>query len=185
MKVRTGRIFICDLILPVIPSTRFFNLKRLLFRWAGINIAAKVRCVSSVRFKSGGPITIGEDTWVGHDVLFVGGEASVTIGKYCDIAPRVLVATGSHKVDLLGRRAAGEGYSSPVRIGDGVWICAGAIILGGTNIGEHSVVCAGAVVRGDFPARSLIGGVPATRLSHLNGKNSGELSFGPRIDVIE
>lgn len=144
-----------------LPATRFFGLKRGMLRLAGARVADKVRIASSARFWLGGPLQVGSDTWIGHDVLVVGGDAPVEIGARCDIAPRVTIATGTYRIDPDGPRVAGKGYSLPVKIGDGCWIGTGAIILGGTAIGEHSIVAAGAVVRGQFPARSLIGGVPA------------------------
>jgi len=106
-------------------------------------------------------LEIGSHTWVGHDVLVVGGESNIKIGMNCDIAPRVLIASGTHEIDGVGKRAAGKGYSLPIIIGDGSWICAGAQILGGTEIGSHCIVAAGAVVKGAFPDRCLIGGAPA------------------------
>jgi acetyltransferase-like isoleucine patch superfamily enzyme len=52
-------------------------------------------------------------------------------------------------------------------VGAGTWIGARVTVLDGTSIGERCVVAAGAVVKGDFPARSLIGGVPARVLRSL------------------
>lgn len=145
----------------ILPATRFFGLKRWLLRAAGAQVGEGVRCASSARFQLMGDLSIGGDTWIGHDVLVMGGDASISVGKYCDIAPRVTIATGTHRVDPTGLRVAGDGYSLPVQIGDGCWIGTGAIILGGTIVGANSVIAAGAVVKGEFPARTLIGGVPA------------------------
>lgn len=144
-----------------VPQTRNFGFKRWLLRLAGANLGEGVKCVSSARFQLQGDLNIGADTWVGHEVLVVGGGASVSIGKNCDLAPRVSVATGTHRIDPAGSRVAGAGYSLPVQIGDGCWIGTGAIILGGTTIGANCIIAAGAVVKGEFPARTLIGGVPA------------------------
>jgi len=153
-----------------LPATRFFGLKRWLLRVAGARVGDGVRCASSARFQLTGELSIGSETWIGHDVLVVGGGSPVSIGRNCDIAPRVTLATGSHQIDPLGARVAGEGYSLPIVIGDGCWICAGATILGGTIIGSHSIVAAGAVVKGHFPPKSMIGGVPARVI-----RSTGEL----------
>ena len=69
-----------------------------------------------------------------------------------------MVVTGTHQIDLVGSHVAGLGYSLPISIGDGTWICTSATILGGATIGERSIVAAGAVVKGVFPANVLIGG---------------------------
>lgn len=138
-----------------------WGLKRNLLRWAGASVEHNVSCVSSAKFHLTGALHIGHDTWIGHEVLVVGGDAYVSLGACCDIAPRVTFVTGSHQINPAGPHVAGEGYSHPISIGDGCWICTGATILGGTRIGERSIVAAGAVVKGDFPAGCLIGGLPA------------------------
>ena len=51
--------------------------------------------------------------------------------------------------------------SKPIKIGNGVWVGAGAIILPGVTIGDHSVIGAGAVVNRDIPANCVAVGNPA------------------------
>jgi len=51
--------------------------------------------------------------------------------------------------------------NTPVRIGAGSWLGAGAIILPGACIGRNVVVAAGSVVRGEVPDYSVVAGVPA------------------------
>jgi acetyltransferase-like isoleucine patch superfamily enzyme len=50
---------------------------------------------------------------------------------------------------------------APVRIGDHVFVGAGAVVTMGVRIGDHSVVAAGAVVTRDVPAYTVVAGVPA------------------------
>ena len=168
--MKANRSFVVNLTMRLLPSTRCFGLKRSLLRWAGGKIDNNVRCASNSVFLLGGELSIGYDTWIGHEGLLIGGRASISIGANCDIGPRVTFACGSHRINPKGPHVAGESYSSPISIGDGCWIGVGATILGGTKIGERSVVAAGAVVKGEFPAGCLIGGVPARVLrTSLNG----------------
>ncbi len=51
--------------------------------------------------------------------------------------------------------------NSPVSIGAGSWLGAGAIVLPGTRIGRNVVVGAGSVVRGVFGDHCVLAGVPA------------------------
>ncbi|MFD5826112.1 serine O-acetyltransferase [Lentzea sp. NPDC060358] len=63
--------------------------------------------------------------------------------------------------ERLGRR---DGHDYPV-VGDGVFIGAGATVLGGVTIGDHATIGAGAVVTGDVPAGATAVGIPARTTS--------------------
>jgi acetyltransferase-like isoleucine patch superfamily enzyme len=166
-----------------IPPTRLFGVKRALLRAAGADIGKGVKVVSSARFCCSGSLHIGDETWVGHEVLMIGGESSIHIGARCDIAPRVMLVTGSHEISLAGQRAAGPGFSRPIEIGDGTWVGASAVIIGGSRIGEHSVVAAGAIVRGEFPPRSLLAGVPARIVKTLGHDPTPDLPWNIESSV--
>lgn len=163
--MKSGRMFIVQSAMGLMPSTRLFGLKRALLRFAGANVADDVRVCSSARFQSGGEVTIGAGTWIGPEVLVVGGEADVAIGMHVDIGPRVTLVTGTHEISADGR-SAGPGYSKPIVLGDGCWIGAGAIVLGGVSVGERAIVAAGAVVHRDVPAGATVGGVPARMIEN-------------------
>lgn len=159
--MKSNRLFLTNSIMKTLPSTRCFGFKRKLLSWAGANIGKNVQCASNCTFLMTGTLSIGFDTWLGTETLMIGGSSSISIGNCCDVAPRTTFVCGTHEINMEGPRAAGKGYSLPIRIGNGCWIGTGAVILGGTEIGELSVVAAGAVVKGRFPDRSLIGGIPA------------------------
>jgi acetyltransferase-like isoleucine patch superfamily enzyme len=57
--------------------------------------------------------------------------------------------------------------TSPVVIGNDVWIGANAVILPGVTIGSHAVVAAGAVVTKDVPGNCIVAGVPAKIIKRL------------------
>lgn len=95
----------------------------------------------------------------------------ITIGDNVLIAPGVQINTASHPVEWEERRNPDfpdnpqayfcKTYAKPVTIGNGCWIGAGAILLGGMTLGDNVTVAAGAVVTKSFPGDCLIGGVPA------------------------
>lgn len=159
--MKSYRLHIYHLLVLLMPATRLFHVKRALLRWAGATIGNNVRIVSSAKFYLTGQLIIGENTWVGHEVLIVGGDAPVCIGQNVDIAPRVNIITGGHQPFGIPGKAAGEGYSLPVEIRDGAWIGAASTILGGVIIGEQSIVAAGALVRKNVVAGKVVAGVPA------------------------
>lgn len=167
--MNTKRLFFYNLIVFFLPATKFFTFKSKLLCWCGAKIGENVRIVSSARFQISGLLEIGDNTWIGHEVLIVGGNSKVSIGNNCDIAPRVLIATGSHKLNkITDSKIAGKGYSKDIIIGNGCWICAGANILGGTTIGEKSIVAAGGVCRGTLKAGAVYGGVPIKLIKMLD-----------------
>ena len=165
--MNTSKLYLVHLIMSMLPSTRCFAFKRSLLRWAGASIGSGVRVVSSARFLLNGDLSIGDDSWIGHDVLIVGGNSTVTVGARVDIAPRVTLITGSHHQFTVINRAAGTGLSHPITIQDGAWLGACSTILGGTTVGSCSIVAAGAVVTGDTQPYCLFGGVPARKIRDL------------------
>ena len=108
------RTYCVHLALSVIPPTRCYGLKRALFRWAGLSVGSNTRIVSSVQVMTSGPVSIGNDTFIGHECLIVGGDARIEIGANVDISPRVTIVTGTHKIESDGPHVAGAGYSLPV-----------------------------------------------------------------------
>lgn len=138
-----------------------FPLKRALLRWAGATVGHNVRVVTSAKFHLTGALTIGDNTWIGHDVMIIGGDAPVLIGKDVDIAPRVLLVTGTHEPFGLPGKAAGAGSSRPITIEDGAWLGASATVIGGVKIGSQSIIAAGALVRNDVTSKVVVAGVPA------------------------
>lgn len=107
-------------------------------------------------------IEIDDKTWVSSETIFyTGSDGPVKIGSHCDIGPGVMFVTGSHSLGDSKRRAS-EGFAEPIVIGNGCWIGARSLILGGVTIGDGCVIAAGAVVvPGEYPSHVLLTGVPA------------------------
>ncbi|MHB1950472.1 MAG: acyltransferase [Acidiferrobacteraceae bacterium] len=115
-------------------------------------------------------LVIGDRTHCGSNFTVSVG-ADVLIGRDVLIANRVSIyAYDSHPMEVSERCAgkpAAASSSLPVRIGDGVWVCAGACIMKGVTIGEGSVVAAQAVVTHDVPPHTLVAGNPARAVRRL------------------
>ena len=79
-------------------------------------------------------ITIGEGTIIGDEVM--------------------LLDTDSHLIK-------GSRMTSPIYIGNHVWIGSRTIVLKGVTIGDGAIIAAGSVVSKNIPAGCLAGGVPA------------------------
>lgn len=155
------KLFLIQKIFAFLPETRFFALKRRLLRWSGANIGRNVRIASSARFSFVGGLTIGDNVWIGEQVLITGGNVLIKIGSNVDIGPRALIVTGTHLLWDKPERAAGTDYSLPIVIEDGVWLGANVTVLGGVTLGYCSFAAAGAVVINDVPPFSMCAGNPA------------------------
>jgi acetyltransferase-like isoleucine patch superfamily enzyme len=106
-----------------------------------------------------GDVVIGDHTRVGLHNTIIG---PVKIGSHVNLAQGITVTALNHTFTNPEKRIDEQGVSTtPVAIGDDIWIGANAVILPGVTIGEHSVVAAGAVVTKDVPPHSLVAGVPA------------------------
>lgn len=108
-----------------------------------------------------GRITIGDRVFINSGVVVM-SVLEVTIGNDVAIANEAYIMdTDSHGVE--GRPVK----NAPVRIGDGSWIGARAIILPGVTIGKRCLVAAGAVVSRDVPDDTLVAGNPAQVVREL------------------
>jgi acetyltransferase-like isoleucine patch superfamily enzyme len=108
-----------------------------------------------------GRIRIGDRVFINSGVVVV-SVLEVTIGNDVAIANEAYIMdTDSHGVE--GRPVK----NAPVRIGDGSWIGARAIILPGVTIGRRCLVAAGAVVSRDVPDDTLVAGNPARIIREL------------------
>lgn len=155
--MRTILLSVFGPLVRLLPETRLFALKRAIYRLCGAEIAPGVRICSSAVFLGPGRLSIGQNTWVGHQVMIVTG-ASVMIGAEVDIAPRVFIGTGTHAPGTP-EKAAGPGTHLPVAIGEGCWLGAGSMILPGTTLARVTTVGAGAIVTRstETPGTTIVG----------------------------
>ena len=150
-----------DLFFKLIPVQAWPYFNSFLFRIKGYNVSLSARLYSTVQITGIMNVTIGSDTFIGHESRIVGGgQASIIIGENCDISDRVSIFCGTHDIDLVGIRVAGIGIGKNVEIGDGVWIGYGALILPGVKIGNKAIIAAGAVVHKNVDEGTIVGGNP-------------------------
>lgn len=139
-----------------------------------------------------GPFLVRGATRVGAFTSIAdGSEAHVaTLGRYCEIAPRVLLGATGHPTTWLsvnsfqykaatwgwhpaadavatvdpeaGGRASFRGTSAI--IGNDVWIGAGAVVVRDVTVGDGAIIAANAVVTQDVAPYAIVGGVPARPL---------------------
>lgn len=111
----------------------------------------------------------GKNIYIGNHVFINSGckfqdQGGISIGDMSFIGHNVVLATLDHDLDPERRFYM---YPAPIRIGKKVWIGSNAVITKGVTIGDNSVVAAGAVVTRDVPSNTVVGGVPAKIIKKL------------------
>lgn len=170
---KTVVLQLVNLLFTFTPLTRWYGLRARMLRFAGVDCAASARIISSARIVMTN-VSIGEETFIGHQVLISGSDqARITIGSFVDIAPRVVIVSGSHEIDMVSEHSAGPGKGEPIWVQDGVWIGANCTILPGVTIGRKAVIGSGSVVVSDIPAFTVAVGNPARPIKHWD-QSAGE-----------
>ena len=106
----------------------------------GARIGARCK-ISSHTFICGG-VTIEDEVFVGHGVMFIN-----------DREPRATAG---------GKLQGDEDWTLiPTTVKKGASLGSGAVILCGVTIGEGALIGAGAVVTKDVPDQAVVSGVPA------------------------
>lgn len=164
------RLHLYRLLTYLLPEMSFNSIKRGMLRWCGAAVGEKCRICSSALISGSGNLSIGDEVYIGSRVIIrAAGGSSVTIGNYCDIAVNSCLWSATHPILSVsaGKRIAGIGIGKDIKIGDGSWLCAGSVIVAGTEIGRKCVVAANAVINQSFGDFLLLGGVPGKIIRHL------------------
>lgn len=108
-------------------------------------------------------ISIGKNTTVGYHT-FIFSSNSITIGNDCLIAPFAYLVDSDHGIEKSSNINQQPNTTSPISIGNDVWIGTGAKILKGTTIGDGAVIAAGSLVKSDVEPYTIVGGTPAVKI---------------------
>ena len=131
-----------------------------------------------------GDVTIGPGASVWFGAVIRGDSGPIVIGARVSIQDNAVIHVNEHDATILeddvlvGHAAVLEGC----HIGPYTMVGMRATVLSGARVGAGCLIAAGAVVReqSDFPARSLIAGVPAVRKGPLPLVLEERLKRGPR-----
>ena len=127
---------------------------------------------TTIRIGKSGSITLGRSTQTRKGVAFLASRGTIEIGdrvgfnmnciltsherieigNHCAFGPNVVIFDHDHDY----KSKDGGFLTSPIRIGDNVWVGANVVILRGTTIGDNAVIGAGSVIKGDIPADCVV-----------------------------
>lgn len=131
-----------------------------------------------------GAVYLGEESSVWYGAVLRGDTESIRIGARTNVQDGCVLHADPGSPAVVGEGCV-VGHKAVVhgcRIEDGCLIGINATVLNGVKIGEGSIVAAGAVVPEgqEFPARSLIVGVPARQVGEVTGEQTQEIARGVR-----
>lgn len=106
-----------------------------------------------------GHVRMGREVKLGpYCILY--GAGGIDIGDFVHLGPgaKIISQAGLHGRSRL--TASPEFILEPVSVGEGTWIGAGAIVLGGCQIGRCVTIAPNSVVSGVVPDFSVVAGNP-------------------------
>lgn len=112
-------------------------------------------------------IVCGTDFYANVGCHFLG---EITFGNYVMVGPQTVIWGRNHSMNMNIPMKLQPSQSSPIVIGDDVWIGAHVTILKGITIGCGAVVGAGSVVVHNVPPYAVVVGNPAHIVKFRNKK---------------
>lgn len=114
----------------------------------------KMKSRSIIRVRKNAELVIGDYVSLNEGSIITAYE-KIHIGNGVNIAPNVMIYDHDHDFRADGGLAADKYKTSPIEIGNNVWIGANTVILRGTKIGDNCVIAAGSVVKGVVPPNTI------------------------------
>ncbi|MGC4093528.1 MAG: phosphopantetheine-binding protein [Polyangiaceae bacterium] len=105
----------------------------------------------------------------------------VRIGDRVRIGPYAIIMD----TDYHAARDRNERPTSPITIGDDVWLAGRVSVLKGSSIGAGSVIAAGSVVSGEIPAGVIAAGVPARVLRSIEPGKRDDTTWSIAAQQVE
>ena len=137
----------------------FYRLKTFLLKAFGAKIGKGVLIKPFVNIKYPWFLSIDNYVWIGENV-WIDNLAHITIGSNVCVSQGAMLLTGNHDY----RKPGFDLSLKKVKIEDGVWIGAGAVVCPGVTCKTHSVLMVGSIATKDLEQYSVYRGNPAEKI---------------------
>ena len=115
----------------------------------------RIRSGCKIKVRNCAEVYIGDNTSLNYGCMIISHER-IIIGKDVQFGPNVLIYDHDHDFRATNGLKELKYKTSPIEIGDNVWIGANTVILRGTKIGNNCVIGAGSVIKGELADNSVV-----------------------------
>ena len=157
--VKTTLWYFVNALLVRASWNPFMGIKVALLRAFGAKIGKGLVIKNEVRIKSPWNLTIGNDCWLGED-CWIDNLDKVTIGNDVCISQGAMILTGNHDYTMPSMPYR----NAPIKIEDGAWIGAKAVVCPGVHVGSNAIVTVGSVATKNLVENGIYQGNPAKEI---------------------
>lgn len=174
----------------IIRCISFFSLLRFRFR-KNISLGKGIRTNFRLKIKGPGKVTIGDNvnmwcfkepneflTFSSDAEIVIGSHtringaifqarSSIKVGERCLIGSAQLIDNDFHHTDPVKRFDKTNIPTSPIIVGNNVWLAGQCAVLKGVSIGDNSVVGFRAVVTRNVEKNMVVAGNPAQAVKQI------------------
>jgi putative colanic acid biosynthesis acetyltransferase WcaF len=131
-------------------------LRIFLLKLFGATIGSNAVLRPGINIKFPWKLKLGNNVWIGENV-WIDNLARVTIGDNCCISQGALLICGNHNF----QKTTFDLITQEIKLENGVWIGAKAVVCPGVIANSHSVLCVGSVASANLLAYGIYRGNPS------------------------
>lgn len=156
--LRRGLWYFVNVLFFINPLNPLSGLKARLLRLFGAKIGRGIVIKPAVNIKYPWNLVVGDYCWIGENV-WIDNLAKVTIGSHVCLSQGAMLLTGNHDYTS----SAFDLTVAGIKLDDGVWIGARAVVCPGVVCHSHAVLSVQSVATRDLEPYAVYQGNPATK----------------------